>query len=357
MIEADNISTDNAFPTPTEFVDEVWQANEQAAERCGTIDRDFCIGGRIIRLRFAGTELIAPVTSALAHLTHLSSSVVHPELTIHIWDTRSSNIKMPFIPLWNDCSERGQVRAFTHSSISVTRLTAAGVFSVWDPARQLAIYWAYSADEIPSYERGAPFRGLLQAWWRAQSGLMLHAGAIGSKQGAALLVGKGGVGKSTAALACMEAGMHYLSDDYCLLTHQPQPEVHSVYCSAKIYAADLQRFPSLPPLISNPQELGEEKALCFLRHGSNCHLMPSLPLRVILLPRISSCPHTSLLPASPMTALQALAPSALLQLPEAGGTELSSIREVVTRVPCFWLESGSDVQRIPQQVMEAIAHD
>ena len=346
----------DCLPSSVEFVDSVFQAWTIAAQTCGVFERDFVIGGHIVRLRFAGTSIISTVIPALAHLA-IAPAVQTPDLTIHLWDTHSSGVNMPFLPLWNDCSERGSVRAFAQSSLSVTRLPAAGVFSLWDPARQLAIYWAPGATEIPSYERGAPFRGLLNAWWREHDGLLLHAGAVGNENGGALLVGKGGVGKSTTALACMQASMQYLSDDYCLLTHKSDSIVHSLYCTAKLHSTDVQRFPALLPLISNPEELGEEKALCFLRQESTCRLARKIPLQAILLPRISGRTESRFIPASPFSALQALAPSALMQLPDAGAQEFSHIREVVTRVPCYWLEVGTDLQQIPQAVMEGIAHD
>lgn len=346
---------DIASLPPAEFVEGVWRAWELAAHSRGTFDRDYIIGRRSVRLRCAGTSLLEQLTSSLAHLATERTST-DPELTIHLWDTVSSGVKMPFISLWNDCSERGAVRAFTSSSLSATRLTGADVCSLWDAERQVAMYWAHSAADIPSYERAAPFRGLLHAWWREHAGLLLHAGAVGNAQGGALLIGKGGVGKSTTALACMEAGLHYLSDDYCLLTHQPGLVVHSLYCSAKFHAADIQRFPYLQPFISNADELGDEKALCFLPPQSSRRLAPDMPVRVILLPRVTGLRETRLLPASAMDALQALAPSALIQLPDAGALELSHIRDVVTRVPCYWLAVGTDLQRIPEQVMEAIAH-
>lgn len=350
-----NTSLDSS-PSSAEFVNGVFQAWTMAAHTCGTLDRDFVIGGRMIRLRFAGVALLPPLVSALAHLTAAPASTA-PDLTIHLWDTLSSGVTMPFLPQWNDCSGRGAVRAFAQSSLSVTRLPAAGVFSMWDPERQLAVYWAHSAAEIPSYERGAPFRGLFHAWWREHDGLLLHAGAVGTEHGGALLVGKGGVGKSTTALACMEAGMHYLSDDYCLLTHRPDAVIHSLYCTAKLHGADVQRFPALLPSISNPEELGEEKALCFLHQQSRCQLTRHIPLQAILLPRITGRKDSRLSPASPIIALQALAPSALIQLPNAGAREFTHIREVVTRVPCYWLEVGTDLRQIPQWVMEAISHD
>ena len=58
--------------------------------------------------------------------------------------------------------------------------------------------------------------------------------------------------------------LYYASDDYCLLTNDPQPTVYSVYSSGKTHAADLDRLPFLRPAVSNGDRLATEKALYFL---------------------------------------------------------------------------------------------
>ncbi|MEI6211350.1 MAG: serine kinase [bacterium] len=345
-----------SVPSPVEFSGAMQQAWRQAALAAGDgVDRDYRIGGCVIRLRHAGPALIPALSSALAHLEQ-SPVEVTPDLTIHLWDTQSSGISLPYVSIWNDCTERGAVRAFAGSGLSATRLQAAGVCSLWDPERQLAFYWARSANDVPGYERGAPLRGLLHAWWRERHGLLLHAAAVGAGGAGALLVGRGGVGKSTSALACLAAGMQYVSDDYCLLKHYPDPMLHSLYSTAKLHASDLQLFPALRPLVANPGELGEEKALCFLHPQASLQIASQLRLTAILLPRVTGKRDTRLVPASGMDALCALAPSALMQLPDAGAAELTHLRQVVTRVPCYWLEAGTELPQIPAQVREAIGH-
>ena len=54
---------------------------------------------------------------------------------------------------------------------------------------------------------------------------VVHAASVGTKDGAVLIVGKGGSGKSTSALACLNAGMYYLGDDYTLISNDSNPQV------------------------------------------------------------------------------------------------------------------------------------
>jgi hypothetical protein len=338
---------------PEAFYADSRRAALAAQTQAGTVARDFRVGGRLMRLRFAGDALLPALTAAFAHLAVPVSSDP-PELTVHLWDTASSGIPLPHLARWNDCTERGVVRGFHGSPLAVTRLQAAGVCSVLHTERGEALYWAASAADVPGYESGSPFRGLLHAWWRRHHGLLLHAGAVGTPAGGALIVGRGGVGKSTASLACLQAGLHYASDDYCLVVHRDAPVVHSLYCSAKLRVPQLQRFPVLHPLAEVVGEPGEEKALCFLNGLPGYLPARALPLRAILMPRVTGRVDSALTPASAGAALQALAPSALLQLPDAGPAEFAAIRSVVAQAPCYWLEAGTDLTQIPQRVREAI---
>ena len=89
--------------------------------------------------------------------------------------------------------------------------------------------------------------------------------AVGSiTDGAVLLVGKGHSGKSTAALACLAAGMNYLSDDYCFVTTSPPFHVQSLYCSGKIHEKDIWKFSEFLSYESSLECLYGEKKIIFL---------------------------------------------------------------------------------------------
>jgi hypothetical protein len=69
---------------------------------------------------------------------------------------------------------------------------------------------------------------------------VLHAGAVAHDGAAALLVGVGGVGKSTTALACALAGADFLGDDLVLVEAGAPggagPTVHCMFATAKLNA-------------------------------------------------------------------------------------------------------------------------
>ena len=100
--------------------------------------------------------------------------------------------------------------------------------------------------------------------------------------------------------------------------------VHSLYNSAKLNSDHVQRFPALLPKIANPEQIAEEKALLFVNEHYPSKVATRLPVRAILLPRVTGLAETRLKRVSVAMALAALAPSTIFQLPRAGSRHLSS---------------------------------
>jgi hypothetical protein len=127
---------------------------------------------------------------------------------------------------------------------------------------------------------------------------LVHAAAVGNSNGGVLIGGKGGSGKSTTALTCLESKLNYIGDDYTLLgLDSGRPVVHSLYNSAKLNSDHVQRFPTLLPKVSNPDRLADEKALLFVNEHYPAKVATQLPVRAVLLPRVTGSPEYDI-PAS-----------------------------------------------------------
>jgi hypothetical protein len=259
-----DMAAKNARMEPLEFFDAVYQKYEQAEAACGgCVDRYYSIAGFAVRLRFAGVALIPYITPALAHLA--TEPVAEPVLTVCLWDSDSTNIVMQ-PPPWqaDDYREGGEIRGFVDERIHTIVQIGVNALSVVDRARNLGIYWVKTAKQIPYYESSAPLRAIFHLWMSQRGIQLIHAGAVGLPSGGVLLVGKGGSGKSTTALACLNSELFYASDDYCLLAHHPTPTVFSIYSTGKKNADDVGRLPFMVSHISNPDRLGTEKAVYLL---------------------------------------------------------------------------------------------
>lgn len=351
---ADILTRVNTSSNSVAFFQDVYVAFQRAEGVAGdSIDRFYNIGGYSIRLRFAGPALIPYITPALAHLA--VELVTEPALTVCLWDSASTGTKLPSLPWAMDGDiTRGEARGYimmNNDRIHTALDIGTGVLSVVDTTLNLAVYWIRDACQLPYHESAAPLRTILHWWMSNQGRQLVHAAAVGTCRGGVLLAGKGGSGKSTAALACLHSEMLYAGDDYVLLSGQPMPFAYSLYNSTKLDADHVKRLPHLLPAVSNSERLDTEKALIFLHEHYPDRVTKGFPVRAILVPHVTGLSETRLKTATPAASLIALAPSTIFQLPGARHEILQNLSEFVKQVPSFVLEVGTDLSGIPDVIL------
>lgn len=330
---------------------------QRAIASVGATELYYNLGGRIICLRFASPTLVTHVAPALAHLK--TDPVEQPELTVCLWDSVSTNTPLPLLAedsltllrsqFWSRLDTRMEIKNYNSDRIYSIFNIGSNLLSILDTEENVALYWTEDASLLPYWDRGSPLRGILN-WWTSQRDLQfVHAGAVGNDNGGVLLAGKGGSGKSSTALSCLDSELVYASDDYCLIETDPEPLVYSLYNTAKLKGRkDLDRFPHLEPMISNLDRLDEEKAMIFIQEHFPNKIVNQLPIKAILVPRVTGLTDTKVTPTSSMVALKALAPSTILQLPKTGKSAFARMSKLVRQVPCYVLELGTDIPQIPR---------
>jgi hypothetical protein len=323
---------------------------------CPCIDRFYRIAGYNVRLSFAGDSLLSFICPALEHLS-IGAEVI-PDLTISLWDSTSTRTEMP-PPPWSllDYRVRGEIAGYNDERISTCFRHGSGAVSLFDSVLDQAIFWVRDAVQLPYWEAGAPLLTILHWWMARHDRLMVHAAAVGTKQGAALIVGRTGSGKSTSALACLSSGLLYLGDDYTIISTNPSPYVYSLYGTAKLDGNHVKIFPHLLPKVSNGKALASEKALMLLGAAFKDQMVEGLKVRAVLVPKVTGELRTRLRKISPAAALTALAPSTIFQLPRAGELNFRVIVQFVSKLPCYMLECGTDLDQIPQMVTRVLAED
>lgn len=340
---------------PVEFFRDARAAYQQAERAAGgVVERHYRLSGFSLRLCFAAPALVSRLAPALEHLA-VSPNGRPPDLTVHLWDSTSTATRMARRP-WqaDDLIARGDVRSFRDKTI-LTALTAdVGALSILNLAENVGLFWIRNAADLPTYERGAPLRAILHWWMRQRSRHLVHAAAVGVQGKGALIVGRGGSGKSTTALTCLTHGWDYASDDYCLVSCIDSPRAESLYNTAKLNADHLRNLPQLLPAISNREELGSEKALLYLHQYHPARLTAGFDLKAILLPRVTGKPATAVQAATPAAGLRALAPSSLFQLPGSGQDEFFALSRLVQAVPCYHLELGTRLDQTPPVIEEVL---
>lgn len=349
QIEQELSDNDRRLDSVT-FFDTFYRSFQRAISHVGgPVDRYYSINGQIIRLRFAGPALISQLTPALAHLaTHRSET---PSLTICIWDNASTSTPRPQLPPVRT-TPRGDIPDYSDDRIHTH--IGDGFISVLDAARGLAVYSCRDAAQLPLYERGAPLRSILHWWFRRSNLQLVHAGAVGTEDAGILLAGKGGSGKSTTCLTCLNSDLFYVSDDYSLIGLEPVPFAHTLYNTAKVRVDNLQRVPHLQDKISNADQLQSEKALFFLHDYFPQRIITSLPIQAILLPQVTGRVDTAVTPASARDSLSALLLSTMHQLAGADDRTIMMISQFVNALPSYHLELGSDLEQIPAMIRKIL---
>jgi hypothetical protein len=142
--------------------------------------------------------------------------------------------------------------------------------------------------------RAHPGSYALAAWLSGPSTQVLHAGAIAHEGAAALIVGAGGVGKSTTVLACALAGAGFLGDDLVLVeagsnNQNAEPKVHTLFATAKLNvdsarALGTETWPSLGFTPNNKSVLAVQQSLTVVRSAR-------LVALIMLAPQVTGRPR------------------------------------------------------------------
>ncbi|MEA2391192.1 MAG: hypothetical protein QOK31_1301 [Solirubrobacteraceae bacterium] len=335
-----------------ELFDELEATAERAADAVGGFEDIFVrVAGLAVRLRFAGPALMPRLAPSLAHLA--CDPVDVPALTVRLFDGMSTSTDLPPLP-WGEEAYRDNGRVHARVDGELVAIFEPRTFSVWRQEARRGLYWIGSPAEVHYAETGSPLLRILSPWLASRGIQFAHGGAVGDPDGCVLIVGRGGAGKSSTVLACLQSDLALLGDDYCLLGPENPPVVHSIYSAAKTHADTLERLPFLAPMVSNPDRPDGDKALCFLAEHAPGKLLQHAPLRALALPRISGRRETVTEPAPRAAVLGALAPSTLFQLASPDPSALARIGEVVRSVPCHYLDVGTDAAQIPPAVRSLV---
>ncbi len=212
-----------------------------------------------------------------------------------------------------------------------------------------AVLYVQALEGLPTWERCAPLRNALGFLAPALGYHLLHGAAVSCAGGAFLLVGQGGSGKSSSALAALvtDGPLGFLSEDYTLVRIDGDAAVYPLYRSFKIDAPGLARMPGLERYRQLGRQ-GEKSCRLLPRHL----LSPAFPLRAIVWPDRTQ--ERLLSPVSKGTALLKLAPSTLFQNPNAAGSDLHALAELCRRFDSYRLGLASEppAELVAQQLAQ-----
>lgn len=303
----------------------------------------FFIDDNQINFFISSDLLFSKLTPAFGHLTQKTETTCL--LDVYIVDEETvqlSTLPPPWDP--KEYSQGSDLWVSDDSELKIIHQPSNNSLILLNLNTNQAIYWVKSGLQIPYYESSAPLRPILHWWMSAKGSQLLHAAAVGLPDRGALIVGKGGSGKSNTAISCLDSDLYYVADDYCLLSFKPYPKVFSLFSTAKLIQEDIKRYPFLNSnqLMQFVPESKEEKALFFLFPTLNRALINSFPIKAILIPKVAHAPKPIILPISSSKAYLALAPSTIFQMHGSKKQTHENISKLLRQVPSFSLVLSID---------------
>lgn len=331
-----------------DFFAQACDAFDTASRTAGATEHCLCVAGRPVCIRIAGAGM-ASFLPALAHLQTCGDlTLTAPSLTLCLWDSQSTGTPMPPPPWRSEHYRlRGEIADYNNECVRTVFDLGRGMFYMIDLQRGLALAWTRDAAQVPAYEMAAPMLPIWNAWLGHHGDMLVHAAAVGRPEGGVLLAGKGGSGKSTTALACLNSPLGYLADDACIVTGGDAPRIHSLFCTGRVLRDNLHRVPHMQVAFDRISP-DEDKVICLLTRHFDAKLLRDCPLRAILLPVITHETETRVQPAPAVAVMKALAPSTLFHLGAvAGPRDAARMAGLSRQVPGFHLLLGNRMSDVP----------
>lgn len=307
-----------------ELLDQVWD------ELPKSIPYFYKIGPFTVQISSTDEPLMKKLTRALAHLASESTSF---DLTIRLWSGRS----LP--PLdWSLIHTNGY-RGYAKHPFYFHFFEMIGALSAIDVERNIAYYAVRDPETLPWWVYGSPLQGIFHVWLREKGVQLTHSACITDGKSAVLLAGKGGSGKSTTVLACLEEGLSMLGEDYVLLSFG---QAYSLYQTAKLELHTRTLFPSYEKHIANLDMADREKSLLYYKDLFPSQILHSAPIHGVVSLRVGA---SSFLQKSDfLTSLQSLLLSTVMQLPHPDPRTSSLLSTSMKQTDHYRLSLGPDLR-------------
>ena len=215
----------------------------------------------------------------------------------------------------------------------------------WDASAGTVSGYIGDPANLPSWQRAEPLRAPLNWALKGPRRALAHAAAVGRANGGpgVLIGGAGGSGKSTTALSWMLAGGDFAGDNFVLvdLDGAGGPTAAPIYATAKADPHAISMLPELEPVARDGDETLHGKRVLDVRDLRPDQPAGPITITAIVVPRIADEARPAVRAISRASALRALAPSSLLQLPgESDG--FAVLATLIRDLPCFELDLAPD---------------
>lgn len=299
------------------------------------------IAGRPLQIEMAGSATIDAIAPAFLPLA-LKSPLPDDAAQLLIWAGEHYAH-----PAWRP-SDGGPVKFRDGGLVSCQQQKVVEVFEREAPMLMWGLPEAFESGDV----RAHPASTVLAIWLAQAGAQLLHVAAVGDASGAALLVGAGGAGKSTSALACARRGLGFAGDDLCVVDTTGSPTVHALYATAKMTPESDARLN-----FSAGQTIGRtDKGKRAVALDDGVSILRSAPIKAII--SLSKASGGALTPTRLSTAevLRILVPTALKAAtgPRELGQWLRSAAALARAIPGYRIDIGWDLDAVAELIQTAI---
>jgi len=332
------------------FFAEVFAATDQAFTGPETSSFHLDVAGVPVVVEFASTRMRELLMPALHHLVDPPQTAPPPQVRLSVWDSAATAVAMPPPPVPRDgFTRRGEPRGFGGDRYLVASDASEFSVSALDRDEGSGVYWVQDARHLPYASRSAPLRTLLHWILMDRGRHLVHGAAVGDEQSGVLLVGTGGIGKSTTALRCLAAGMRFLGDDWLAFAADP-PRAYTLYSVAKLFTAEPR--PAGAPL--SPPAADDMKVVLALDKYS--HRIPrELPIRALATLSFTDKEASTVEEIDPSTIFQAAVVTTLAKLPHAGTPLLRMMGDFRDQVAIARVNLGRDPDSVVSMMRDIVA--
>ncbi len=238
---------------------------------------------------------------------------------------------------------------FVHSSATAYALwepLAGGKLTAIDRTSGRGFVWYRAAAALPSWDIARPFLHAFKGLAPLTGLLPVHAAAVAWGEHGLLITGFSGAGKTTTALACVEAGWRYIGDDVVLIGGPPL-QATNLYRSARV-RADV--FPllqqSLAGQVGLSTDCGEVKAEVDMGRLATSAIGDAA-ITAIVVPRRQGAPCVAIAPLRRSIALREMSVNTLVAMPGDAAGSLDAMLRAIGGTPCFSLDPGPSLGLVP----------
>ncbi|SMC78639.1 hypothetical protein [Papillibacter cinnamivorans] len=288
--------------------------------------------GRVVELRFTSKELMAATREQLRWCE--TEAVKNPDARFFYWNDSVGS----YLP-------ESHTGAFC---LNMDDRASGAYLRTWPEGRMLAFnpltrsYYfceAYKSRE-EFYRSGHALVLLFSLWAQDRDLILLHGAAVGEAGEGVLICARGGSGKSTLSIACLLAGLDFVSDDYVLVSGSGPLRAFPLYSMICLNPDMYGKLPELrAPVLSVNHARGDR----LLLDASGYRFSSGLPIRAVVFPEITEDRAASFQPMAPGRAMVHLIDSTIHQMGENRNTRLvKTIAGRFLNTPVYRMRLGGD---------------